>query len=76
MPQPRMLRVRNSTDRGPIRLAADALRRGELVLMPTDTVYGVAADARLAGSEARIYKAKSRDRGKPIPLLVASVAEA
>ena len=43
--------------------------------MPTDTVYGIAADARLPGALEKIYEAKSRDRGKPIPLLAASVTD-
>lgn len=75
MPQPRILQVQKPGDRGPIRQAADVLRRGGLVVMPTDTVYGLAADARLPGSEERIFEAKSRERGKPIPLLAASQAE-
>lgn len=41
--------------------------------MPTDTVYGVAADASLAGAEEAIYLAKRRERGKPIPLLAADI---
>ena len=43
--------------------------------MPTDTVYGIAADARLPGAQEKLYEAKSRDRGKPIPLLAGSVAD-
>jgi len=55
-----------------IAAAADALRAGGLVVLPTDTVYGLAA---APGAEDKIYEAKSRDRGKPIPLLVAETAE-
>lgn len=56
-----------------IREAAEALAGGRLVVLPTDTVYGVAA---VPGAEERIYEAKARDRGKPIPLLVSGLAEA
>lgn len=53
---------------------ARVLQTGALVILPTETVYGVAADPRVAGAEDRIYDAKERDRGKPIPLLAASLA--
>jgi protein-tyrosine phosphatase len=49
--------------------ATRALRSGGLVIIPTETVYGVAADPGVKGSVERIYAAKERDRGKPIPLL-------
>jgi len=60
-------------DRSDIRLAVDALKGGALVVVPTDTVYGVAADASVPGAEEKIYAVKKRDAGKPIPLLAASV---
>lgn len=55
-----------------IAAAVDTLRRGELVVFPTDTVYGVAADPRLAGARERLIAAKGRDEGKPIAYLAAS----
>jgi protein-tyrosine phosphatase len=55
--------------------AAAALRRGALVILPTDTVYGVAADPAAAGALDRLYAAKGRDPGKPVPFLVADAAE-
>ncbi|MBI2438937.1 MAG: threonylcarbamoyl-AMP synthase [Lentisphaerae bacterium] len=48
-----------------------ALRQGELVILPTDTVYGVAADPRAPGAERRLFRAKRRLDDKPIPLLAA-----
>ncbi len=54
--------------------AARVLQSGALVILPTETVYGVAADPRVEGAEDRIYAAKERDRGKPIPLLAGSLA--
>ena len=73
--QPLILRVRPGyTDsKDAIGRAADTLRKGSLVIMPTDTVYGVAADARIAGWDDKLYRAKSRDRGKPIPVLAANI---
>lgn len=53
--------------------AVKALRAGHLVVVPTETVYGVAADPAVPGAEERIYAAKGRDRSKPIPLMVSGV---
>ena len=50
--------------------AAAALSRGELVLLPTDTVYGVAADAFSADAVARLLAAKNRGRNMPVPVLI------
>jgi L-threonylcarbamoyladenylate synthase len=52
--------------------AAAAIRRGELVVMPTDTVYGVAADAFAPTAVEALLAAKGRDRDMPVPVLVAS----
>ncbi len=51
-------------------LAAQTLRAGELVVLPTDTVYGVAASVSLDAAVGRLYEAKGRPEGKPIPLLL------
>src|ERR1700709_2343625 len=51
--------------------AADRrLRFGELVVMPTDTVYGLAADAFSASSVDGLLSAKHRGRDMPVPVLV------
>lgn len=53
--------------------AAEALRRGELLILPTETVYGLAADASNADAVAAIFEAKGRPRFNP---LIAHVADA
>lgn len=53
-----------------ITAAAEAVRRGELVVLPTDTVYGVGADAFSAGAVAAILAAKGRGREMPPPVLI------
>jgi tRNA threonylcarbamoyl adenosine modification protein (Sua5/YciO/YrdC/YwlC family) len=58
-----------------VRRVAAVLRRGALAVIPTDTVYGVAADPRVPGAVERLCVAKGRDRDKPIPLLAADLAE-
>jgi L-threonylcarbamoyladenylate synthase len=52
--------------------AGAAIRRGELVVIPTDTVYGVAADAFTPEAVEALLSAKGRDRAMPVPVLVAS----
>lgn len=52
--------------------AADALRAGELVVLPTDTVYGIAADAFRPKATNRIFTAKLRSRTFPLPVLIRS----
>jgi L-threonylcarbamoyladenylate synthase len=55
-----------------IREAVYAIRRGDLVVMPTDTVYGIAADAFTPSAVAALLAAKGRGREMPVPVLVGS----
>lgn len=50
--------------------ASSAVRRGRLVVIPTDTVYGVGADAFDPDAVARLLAAKGRGREMPPPVLV------
>lgn len=52
--------------------AVEALQRGELAVLPTDTVYGVAADAFNPIAVGRLLEAKGRGRDMPTPVLVPS----
>ena len=62
---------------GPAIAAAAALiRAGECVAVPTETVYGLAADATSAAAAARIYAAKGRPAFNPLIVHVADVAMA
>lgn len=54
--------------------AAAALRAGDLVVLPTDTVYGVAADAFDPLAVQRLLEAKGRGRDMPPPVLVGAAA--
>jgi L-threonylcarbamoyladenylate synthase len=56
--------------------AADALRAGGLVILPTETVYGLAADASNARAVAAVYEAKGRPSFNPLIAHVADVAAA
>jgi tRNA threonylcarbamoyl adenosine modification protein (Sua5/YciO/YrdC/YwlC family) len=55
-----------------LREAAAAVRQGRLVVLPTDTVYGVGADAFDPAAVAALLAAKGRGRQKPSPVLVDS----
>ena len=50
-----------------------AIRAGRLVLLPTDTVYGLAADGRSEAAATALYAAKGRASVRPTALLFASV---
>ncbi|MGY1705045.1 L-threonylcarbamoyladenylate synthase [Geodermatophilus sp. SYSU D00697] len=50
--------------------AVTAIGAGELVLLPTDTVYGVAADAFTPAAVTRLLAAKNRGRTMPVPVLI------
>ncbi len=59
-----------------VRYAADQIRAGEVLGMPTDTFYGLAADPFNLRAVDRVYDIKSRSRHKPLSLLIESVDQA
>jgi L-threonylcarbamoyladenylate synthase len=59
------------TDARAISRAIHALRAGQLVVFPTETFYGIAADALSSAALERIHALKGRDPGKPIALIAA-----
>jgi L-threonylcarbamoyladenylate synthase len=56
-----------------MRLARVALGRGDLVVLPTDTVYGVAADAFNPDAVQKLIDAKGRTRQSPPPVLIPGI---
>ncbi|MFF1559643.1 L-threonylcarbamoyladenylate synthase [Streptomyces sp. NPDC058279] len=63
----------DATDRKTgLREAASAVRRGELVVLPTDTLYGIGADAFSAEAVGDLLAAKGRGRDMPTPVLIGS----
>jgi len=63
--------VTSDSEQG-VREAVAALRRGDLAVLPTDTVYGIAADAFSPPAVDRLLAAKGRGRDMPVPVLVGS----
>jgi L-threonylcarbamoyladenylate synthase len=56
-----------------MRLARVAIGRGELVVLPTDTVYGLAVDAFSPEGVQRLLDAKGRNRQSPPPVLIPGI---
>ena len=74
MPSTRVLRVGSEAAEDAVRAAAAVLRAHGLVAFPTETFYGLGARALDAVALARLRDAKGRPDGKPLLVLVDSVA--
>jgi L-threonylcarbamoyladenylate synthase len=68
--------VLEATASGAVDAAVRALDRGELVVVPTDTVYGVGGRPDVPGVTDRIFEAKRRPRGLTLPVLVSGLEQA
>ena len=71
-----MAAVRRASDPGAIAEAAEILRRGGLVAFPTETVYGLGADATDDRAVARVFEAKNRPDFNPLIVHVPDIAAA
>lgn len=65
----------HADDPGAIDTVAQFLRHGQLVVFPTDTVYGIGADAFNAEAIISLYVAKQRPSDKGIPILLADLSD-
>ena len=63
-------------DRNAIRYAAEFIRRGRVVGVPTDTFYGLAADPFNLSAIEEIYRVKGRPEDRALPILVNSIEQA
>ena len=68
-----MERLRLGTDEGAVTRGAEVLRRGGLVVYPTETLYALGANALEPEAVARVYKIKKRPLGKPLSMAVSSL---
>lgn len=64
---------RSNPDLSKIRIAANAIRKGNLVVFPTETVYGIGADATNAKACKKIFKAKNRPSDNPLIVHVSDI---
>jgi len=65
-----------TTDSDALRRAVEAVGEGDLVVYPTETVYGLGGDALDSDAVERVFDLKRRDRSNPLSLGVASVDRA
>ena len=72
-PQPSASTAHSHLD--PFQPACEHLRAGGLVILPTDTVYGIGCNAADAGAVERLLASKGRGRQMPPPVLVAGPAD-
>jgi L-threonylcarbamoyladenylate synthase len=59
-----------------VETAAEAMARGETVVLPTDTVYGLACDPRRPEAVARVFAMKGRPAGRNLPIIVTGAEQA
>jgi L-threonylcarbamoyladenylate synthase len=62
----------NETKAETFSAAVVALRRGDVIAFPTETLYGLGADALNAAAVNKVFQLKGRDFANPIPVLVAN----
>ena len=63
----------HTVDAEGIALGAELLRRGEVFALPTETVYGIAADARNGAAVQKIFAAKGRPQDNPLIVHIADL---
>ncbi len=65
----------NQPDNNDIRAAVDTLRKGGIILYPTDTVWGIGCDATNSDAVRRVFEIKQRSDAKALITLVGSLAQ-
>lgn len=67
--------MQHTTIDGRILEAADQLRTGNVIALPTDTVYGLACSANDPSAIQKLYEIKGRDENKPVAICVSNLKE-
>jgi len=70
------MRIKRDNVDAILKEAQKAIKEGRVIICPTDTVYGLCADALDQKAVSRVFKIKKRDRKKPLSVFVKSVREA
>ncbi len=73
---PEILRSEEHSEQELLSRCAETLSRGGVVVLPTETVYGLAARVDLRESVARIFELKGRDASRALPVMVADAGRA
>jgi L-threonylcarbamoyladenylate synthase len=70
------MKILDSNDQKSAEIAAEFLKNNEVIVFPTDTVYGLAVDASSQKGIENLYKIKARDKNKPIAVFVKNLDQA
>ncbi|HRT83003.1 MAG TPA: L-threonylcarbamoyladenylate synthase, partial [Oscillospiraceae bacterium] len=73
--QTEYLPINSTNDRGPIKKAAQIIKSGGLLALPTETVYGLAANALDKKAVSKIFKAKGRPEDNPLIVHICKVKD-
>jgi len=66
----KILKVNQRNSKQIINVAAESIKGGKVLVFPTDTIYGLLADATNKKAVSRLLKIKKRAKAKPIPIFV------
>lgn len=67
--------LKKTAQKEAIKKAVQALQKGGVISLPTETTYGLACDPRNARAVQKIFRIKGRDDGKPLQLIASSKAQ-
>lgn len=59
--------------RNVVSISSEFIKRGQVIASPTDTVYGLLADATLDKAVEKVYRIKRREKNKPLPVFVKDI---
>ena len=71
-----VLKVNQKNFKKTINKAIESIKKGEVIVCPTDTVYGLIADATNEKAVEKVFKIKQRPKEKPIPIFVKDLKRA
>ncbi|MDO8436319.1 MAG: L-threonylcarbamoyladenylate synthase [bacterium] len=68
-----ILKVKKNNLKEIIKIAAEFIKAGKIIVFPTDTVYGLICDATNKKAVAKLFRIKKRDKKKPLPIFVKDI---
>jgi len=71
-----LLKIRQGNLEGIVRKAVKFIKKGKVLICPTDTVYGLVADATNKKAVEKLFKIKKRSKQKPVPVFVKDIGMA
>jgi len=69
----KILRINQKGFKKAVKVLVELVKQGRVIICPTDTVYGLIADATNKKAVKKIFKIKKRPQGKPIPVFVKDI---